>query len=163
MLNTLNTVSEDLYIPVSQYLLHLFTGTDDFLNRQTRAAKDALPNYEVAIKIGKEFYNATETKDFVFRSCIQELKSHLEIIKGSMSFPELVIPICQVLSQFKRRCKNPPYYNVIRELYEKIRGVTDKITEFRKNIDLLNAEECQSAKNAIDLGTCFIKQTPVNN
>lgn len=163
MLNNLNTVSQELYIPVSQYLLHLFTGTDDFLNRQTRAAKDALPNYEVAIKIGKEFYNATETKDFVFRSLIQELKSHLEIIKGSMSFPELVIPICQVLSQFKRRCKNPPYYNVIRELYEKIRGVTDKIIEFRKNVDLLDIKACQKAKIEIDLGTCFIKQTPVNN
>lgn len=138
MLNNLNSVSPDLYIPVAQYLLHLFTGTDDYLNRKTKPAKDALPNYEVAIKISKEFYEATETKDFIFKSCVQELKRHLEILKNSLSFPEAVIPICHTLGQFKRRCKNPPYYNVIRELYSKIRDVTDKVAEHRKAVDLMD-------------------------
>jgi len=140
MLNNLNSVCPDLYIPVSQYILHLFTGTDDYLNRKTKPASDALPNFEAAIKFSKDFYEKTETKDFVFKSSIQELKSHLEIIKTSLSFPELVIPLCQTLSQFKRRCRNPPYYNIIRELYDKVRNVTEKITKYRKTVDLTDAE-----------------------
>lgn len=103
MLNNLNAVAPKVYIPVGQYILHLFTGADDFLNRKTKPAKDALPNFEVALKLSKDFYDKTETKDFVFKACIEELKSHLEIIKQSMSFPELVIPICHTLGQFKRR------------------------------------------------------------
>jgi len=140
MLNNLNSVSPELYIPVAQYILHLFNGTDDYLNKKTKTAKDALPNYEVAIKLSKDFYEKTETKDFVFKSCIQELKNHLEIIKNSLSFPEMVIPICHTLSQFKRRCSNPPYYNIIRELYDKIRKVTEKIESHRKNVDLINSD-----------------------
>lgn len=55
-------------IPVSQYILHLFTGADDYLNKKTKPSKDVLPNFEVAIKISKDFFDKTETKDFVFKS-----------------------------------------------------------------------------------------------
>ena len=140
MLNNLNTVSPEIYIPIGQYILHLFTGTDDFLNRKTKTANDALPNFASAIKFSKDFYDKSETKDFVFKTSIDELKNHLEILKHSLSFPELVIPIVQTLAQFKRRCTNPPYYNIIRELYDKIRKVTEQISIIRKGVDLLDIE-----------------------
>jgi len=68
MLNDIQSVSINMCIPVSQYILHLFTGADDYLNKNTKPSKGVLPNFEVAIKISKDFFDKTETKDFVFKS-----------------------------------------------------------------------------------------------
>lgn len=158
MLNTIQSVSQHLYIPVSQYILHLFTGRDDYLNKKTKSTKDALPNYDVAIKFSKDWYETSETKDFVFKSWVQELKRHLQNLSNNLSFPEIVVPICHILGRFKRRCQNPPYYHIIKELYAKIREVTDKVIQHRKNVDLANLSSCSKSELKLDFANAFIKE-----
>ena len=157
MLNTIQSVSENMYIPVSQYILHLFTGKDDYLNKKTKPTKDALPNYDVAIKFSKDWYETTETKDFVFKSWVQELKRHLQNLSGNLSFPEIVVPICHILGKFKRRCLNPPYYHVIKELYAKIRDVTDKIIQHRKTVDLTDYNAWYKSEQKLNFKNAFMK------
>lgn len=69
-------------------------------------------------------------------------------------------PICHILGKFKRRCLNPPYYHIIKELYSKIKMVTDKIIQHRKTVDLLDPSACAASEAALDNKNAFIKETP---
>lgn len=63
MLNIVGTVSKDIFIPIATYILHLFTGKDEYFNRNTKSTKMKLPNYDTALKITQEFFDVKETQE----------------------------------------------------------------------------------------------------
>lgn len=127
MLNSL----EGQFIPITQYLLHLFWGTDDFLNRKTKPIKGSLPDMEVAIRISKEHHKTTEMKDWVFRTLLDEITVYLGNHWNQAAFPEISLGIETSLRKFKKRCKNPGYCKMITALLQRIASSKELIEEKR--------------------------------
>jgi len=77
-----------------------------------------MPDMFIAIKIGKEHFDKTEMKDWVFKSLIDELTIHFSNYASSAAFPEFTLSISSTLWKFKKKCTNPIYCKIIGALLE---------------------------------------------
>ena len=58
------------FVPLAPFLLHLFKGTDAFLERKTKHLQDGMPNMNAAVRISKTQINSTDMKDWIFNRLV---------------------------------------------------------------------------------------------
>ena len=65
-----------------------------------------LPETLISIKISKKHINTIEQKDRIVKESLEELLEYLSGASTMIAFPEIVVPIDQILRKFRKGSTN---------------------------------------------------------
>lgn len=109
------------FMPLSHFILQPFESQPTYFNQKPKALDDKMiPETVVSIKIAKKHVDTSEMKERIIKETLEELMLFLAANSRSVSFPEMAVPVCQILRKFKKGSSNANYRKLVTELLEKI-------------------------------------------
>jgi nucleolar complex protein 2 len=143
MLNTLALASKS-YVNAASYLLEILASPDMF-KRPKQSMEKAL-DLRINLKASKAVMGAKVYQDTIFDETFDRLVEYLAIYSRSIAFPELILPVSNALSKFKKATHNPAHSKKAKLLQDKILA-TVKLIQAKRNQVSFSPKEIASVSN----------------
>lgn len=123
-------------MPAAQYILYpLDTSNLGFFTSKPKSLQDkTIPDTLVSLKFAKKHIYTQEARDRVVKEVLESLTLYLAANGNSIAFPELIVPICVLLSKFKKQSGNTNYKKSVQAFLDLLQRQETFVAQHRAKI-----------------------------